>query len=76
MDKSTRGTNGHKRSDPGFIVKVEIITGFVSGLDTRYKRKGDFKNIYISLNVRGKAGAESINLGHLHIDDISSYNTT
>lgn len=35
-----------------------------------------FKNIYMSLNVRGRAGAENINLGHLHIDDVSSHETT
>lgn len=30
---TTRGTNDHKQSDPGFILKVELPTGFVSGLD-------------------------------------------
>lgn len=33
LDQGTRGTNDHKQSDPGFILKVELPTGFASGLD-------------------------------------------
>lgn len=35
-----------------------------------------FKKYLRESECQGKAGAEKVNLGHLHIDDISSHETT
>ena len=45
LGQGSRRTNGHKQSDPRFILKVELPTRFVSGLDTGYKARGEPRKI-------------------------------
>lgn len=45
MGNGTRIRNGHKGSDLGFILKVELPTEFLNGLDTVCKRRRELRMI-------------------------------